>query len=98
MIPDSVEVIDDRAFIECQKMSTLKIGNGVTTIGNYVTNYCRGLKEITLPASLVSVGEEFLDYSPDVTVTVPRGSFAAQYCAEKGKTSILTEPEEGEAK
>ena len=94
VIPDSVTTIEDGAFRECQRMKTLTIGNGVTTIGDNVTDSCRGLEKITLPASLTSIGQEFLYYSSNVTVTVPRGSYAAHYCEERGKTCVLTDPEE----
>ncbi len=94
VIPDSVITIEDGAFMECQRMKTLEIGNGVTTIGDHVTDYCRELQEIKLPASITSIGQDFLSYSQDVTVTVPRGSYAAQYCEGMGRTCVLTDPEE----
>jgi len=94
VIPDSVTTIEDGAFRECQRMKTLEIGNGVTTIGDHVTDYCSGLQEVTLPASITSIGQDFLSYSQDVTVTVPRGSYAAQYCENMGRTCVLTDPEE----
>ena len=94
VIPDSVVTIEDGVFRECQRMKSLKIGNGVTAIGDNATSNCHDLQEVILPASLTSIGEEFLCDSRDATVTAPRGSYAAQYCEEKGLTCVLTDPEE----
>ena len=50
-IPDSVKVIQPRAFAECSNLSTLKFGKNVEKIYDYVF-YQTNIKEITLPEKL----------------------------------------------
>lgn len=51
-MPDSLEVIDTCAFQECEKLSTVKFGNGLTRICGRAFSYCKNLKEIVLPDRL----------------------------------------------
>ena len=51
MIPDSVKVIQSRAFAECSNLSTLKFGKNVEKIYDYVF-YQTNITEITLPEKL----------------------------------------------
>lgn len=50
-IPDSVKVIQPRAFAECSNLSTLKFGKNVEKIYDYVF-YQTNITEITLPEKL----------------------------------------------
>ena len=50
-IPDSVKVIQPRAFAECSNLSTLKFGKNVEKIYDYVF-FQTNIKEITLPEKL----------------------------------------------
>ncbi len=50
-IPDSVKVIQSRAFAECSNLSTLKFGKNVEKIYDYVF-YQTNITEITLPEKL----------------------------------------------
>ena len=37
---------------------------------------------VTIPASVTSIGEDAFSNCPSLTLTVPRGSYAAQYCKD----------------
>ena len=53
VIPDSVIYIADFAFTECNLLSSVVIGNKVTSIGQEAFARCSNLKNITIPASVV---------------------------------------------
>ena len=46
IIPDSVTTIGEKAFGDCDSLTSVNIGNGVTSIGKNVFNNCRSLSEI----------------------------------------------------
>ena len=66
-IPGSVESIGYQAFLQCSRLETVTIGEGVTTIrGTNVSDHldggafswCFNLKKVTLPESLKEIGTE----------------------------------------
>lgn len=44
------------AFSDCSSLTSVIIGNGVTSIGNHVFEDCNGLANITIPDSITSIG------------------------------------------
>ena len=63
-LPDSVETIDDRAFERTAEfkdygdgLQTIKLGSGLTSIGEYAFYRCYGLTEIEIPNSVREIGE-----------------------------------------
>ncbi len=48
--------IYDWAFYSCKSLTSITIGNGVTSIGDYAFYYCSRLTSITIPDSVTSVG------------------------------------------
>ena len=47
----------DCAFYGCSSLTTVTIGNSVTSIGEYAFYNCTGLTSITIPDSVTSIGE-----------------------------------------
>ena len=45
------------SFVNCVSLESIKIENGVTTIGNGAFSGCTSLKDVTLPISVQSIGE-----------------------------------------
>ena len=43
------------AFQNCSGLTSVTIGNGVTSIGNRAFEYCRGLTSVTIPDSVTSI-------------------------------------------
>ena len=58
-IPNSVTTIDDMTFAGCSGITEIIVGNSVTAIGDSVFSRCN-LKEITIPASVRSLGHGIL--------------------------------------
>ena len=61
-IPESVKEfsvigIDSRAFYGCTGLTSVTIGNSVTSIGNDAFSGCSGLTSVTIPNSVTSIGD-----------------------------------------
>ena len=55
ILPDSVEEIRDQAFLYCEGLKTLSLGNGLKIIGGAAFGYCESLTEVTIPDSVEQV-------------------------------------------
>ena len=58
----SVTSIGERAFYECQSLTSITIPNSVTSIGGHAFVSCDSLTSITIPESITSIGEEAFAY------------------------------------
>ncbi len=65
IIKEGTRLIGDYAFWSCSSsLTSVTIGNSVTSIGDYAFSYCSSLTSITIPNSVTSIGEEaFLNCS-----------------------------------
>ena len=57
-IPDSVEVVGERAFAECDGLEELRLGAGIKKIEKEAFYGCRSLKSVAIPDSVEVVGED----------------------------------------
>lgn len=57
-----VKQISDNAFSSCRSITSVKIPNGVTTIGSKAFYECSSLKRITLPSTITDIGDEAFYY------------------------------------
>ena len=83
-LPDSVTEIGDYAFGDCIELTSVTLPDSVTEIGDYAFSWCTSLSSITLPSSVESIGKEAFANCPNLTLTVPRDSYAASYAKENG--------------
>ena len=68
----SVTSIGDKAFYDCDGLTSVTIPNSVTSIGNYAFFYCGGLTSVTIPNSVTSIGDYAFRYCSSLTsVTIP---------------------------
>lgn len=72
-IPNTVTIIGDMAFYNCENLKIVTIPNGVASIGDYAFSGCSRMERITIPNSVQSIGDNaFKD----------RGSSLEVYCYE----------------
>ena len=83
-IPDSVTTIGDYAFSQCESLTAVTIPEGVTSIGEAAFYECYFLTSVTVPESVTAIGNGAFADCPNLTLTVPRDSYAAQYCKDNG--------------
>ena len=58
---------------------------GLTSIGDDAFFKCSFLTSVTLPVGLTAIGDSaFWDCPDDLTLTVPRDSYARQYAIDNG--------------
>ena len=61
-IPDGITSIENYAFYNCTKLSSVTIPNSVTSIGGIAFRNCTRLTSVTIPNSVTSIGDAaFMD-------------------------------------
>lgn len=73
VIPDSVKVIGENAFINCSALTTVTMGKSVTDIGDGAFAYCYSLTDVTLPSSLATIGSSAFHSTSIKSITIPGG-------------------------
>ena len=79
VVPGSVKLIGDRAFANCENLSSVVILEGVEILGNNVFDNCKKLTNIKFPVSL----EQFGDWGElnDEQLTVcTNNEYVVRYC------------------
>ena len=71
-IPDTVIVICDEAFYNCESLTSLTIPNSVTSIGDGAFSECSNLTSLTIPNSVAAIGDStFWNCSSLTSLTIP---------------------------
>ncbi len=83
-IPESVSVIGEGAFGDCNYLNSVTIqGNGLTEIDNFAFTYCTSLRELTLPASVTTFGNNiFLNAGYGLILYGPENGPAQKYAED----------------
>ena len=67
-IPESVETIEDFAFLACASLKEVSFGPALKKIGTSAFQMCAALGSVTLP-NAAEIGENaFTDCSPDLEI------------------------------
>ena len=88
-----VETIKDRAFLNCTSLTSITIGNSVTSIGQYAFHNCTSLTSVTIGNSVTTFEySAFGNCQSLASITIPNsvtsiGKYAFQDCSSL--TSIL---------
>ena len=84
-LPQSLETIGTFAFLLNNRLDEVTIPEGTEKIWDAAFMDCKNLRDVSLPASLTHIGDSaFKNCSNGLVFTVPRNSYAAQYCKENG--------------
>ena len=80
-------------YSNCEEITTVVIGAGVTSIGNYAFSGCSGLTSVTIPASVTSIGESAFGGSGLTCVTIPAsvtsiGESAFFFCSNLATVAV----------
>ena len=72
VISDGVTGIDERAFYNCDSLTSITIPNSITSIGKDAFFGCSSLKSITIPNSVTSIGNWAFQYCSSLkSITIP---------------------------
>ena len=59
--PDSLDLIENRAFFCCDELESIDFGNSIFSIGGMYSesafSYCKSVKQVTLPPQIKDIGE-----------------------------------------
>lgn len=73
-LPETVQIIGNGAFSDCDCLETIELSQGITSIEQYAFYGCKKLKTITLPASLKSIGRNTFEGCTSLTeIEIPQG-------------------------
>ena len=81
---DEVKTIDNYAFSGCSHLNILLLSNNLKSIGAYAFSACMSLNSITLPASVAEISNNAFVGCDNLTIAVPKDSYAEQYCIDNG--------------
>ncbi len=70
-IPESVKVIGDSAFGNCQNLKNVIITKNVTSIGDYAFQWCSSLVSVSIPESVTEIGQYAFIYCALDSVNIP---------------------------
>ena len=90
-IPPDVKKIGDGAFRDCGSLEEIFISEGVGEIGTLSFCNCLRLLKINIPLSVKKIGKSAFSGCEHLTVTVPEGSYAKEYCKENNIQYIVLE-------
>lgn len=62
------------AFSNCSSLTSITIGNNVTSIGNFAFSYCSSLTSITIPGSVTSIGSSAFSGCSSLTSVFYKGT------------------------
>lgn len=107
VIPSNIKKIECEVFLNCKGLKSIVISEGVEEIEKYAFRGCSALESVTLPKSLKKLENNpmrgkgtvcaFADCSENLVITVPAGSYAAQYCKRnKLKFTFVFPQQDGE--
>src|SRR5574344_208598 len=88
-IPDGVTKIGDRAFCDCNRLTSVTIPNSVTSIGYRTFSCCESLISVTIPNSVTSIGTWAFENCTNLTsITIPNSVTSISYRAFSGCESL----------
>ena len=88
-IPESVKIIDNKAFYERKSLISVTIPSTVTSIGDDAFRYCRKLRSVTIPDSVTTIGDvAFWGCSSLTSIKIPNSVISIGRWAFSGCESL----------
>ncbi len=84
----NTDLIESYTFEDCNKLTSISLPNGITSIGEEAFYYCSSLVSVTIPNSVTSIGQgAFSGCSKLTSITIPNsvtsiGSYAFYSCTD----------------
>ena len=72
-VPSSVRVLGEYSFYYSEKLTSIVLQPGLTTVEDHALHYCQNLQTVSIPSSLTSIGRNFLCGSKVEDVKIPEG-------------------------
>ena len=72
-VPPSVKVLERYSLCESNKLTSLILPDGLTTVEDFALYACQKLKTVYIPSTLTSIGSHFLGASKVEDVKIPEG-------------------------
>lgn len=91
-LPDTLTVIEEKAFYECDELVSVKISENIKSIGDSAFINCKNLKSIRLPASLETIGSAAFYGCENLTFEIAEGAdfvFEDGVLYNKNKTEVI---------
>jgi len=76
---DGCREVRGEAFEYCDALEEVRINEGTESIGESAFAYCEKLTDVYLPASVTSIDKRAFEYTGDLTLHVPAGSYAETF-------------------
>ena len=89
ILHQNLEHIGERAFQNCNLLTSISIPESVTEIGNSAFSGCSALTSITIPNKITSIESElFLGCTSLTSITIPNSITTIESCAFEGCKSL----------
>ena len=82
LVKSGTKTIAGRAFSGCTGLTSVTIGNSVTSIDDWAFSDCTGLTSVTIPDSVTSIGGFAFNNCNNIYLLVYKNSFAEQYAID----------------
>lgn len=83
MIPGKTNIIRYGAFSNCPELETVYIEDGFRVLTDTCLEFCPKLHKVTVPASVLWIGDVAFCGSKNVLIAAPKGSYAERFAALK---------------
>ena len=91
VIPQGTRIIGVWAFYGCTSLEKIEMPSSMISIMNAAFYGCTSLEKIEIPSGVAVIGNAAFAECPNLTITVTRDSFAANYCKENSLKYTYTD-------
>lgn len=79
IIEDGIEIIAERAFLECGNLMSIEIPESIERIGTEAFSGCSGLGSVVIPRGVNEIGERAFENCTNLTIYAPKDSYAIEH-------------------